>query len=169
MIAHLFFEVKEDKIVRQVEQYGECWVYSGDSGSVCLDCEGMKVFGSRGEIAFSALRFGELPASMQNRQAEFEEGWRGIEVGDFEMAWETASRLAVPMVPSEDYRHKLSAPTIELQEEMIESTQRVADACKRGLNRPELKATDREYLENLLARTEADLRHQRTQLEKLRL
>lgn len=174
MTTHLFFEVEADKVIRQVEQYGDCWVYSGDTRSFCLDSEGMAVFGTRPQGDFSSLRDGELPASLESRRAEFEQGWSVIDAATFEAAWEAASRLAVSRsdtaLPSGQRLGDgtIAVPTIPLQEKLVESMQAVVNACDLRLRNPNLAGEDRSYLEDLLARTQADLEIRRRGLERMR-
>ena len=76
--AVFFIEVENDLASRQVEQYGDCWVYSGDPESYC-HLDDFDAYGSLTDDPFSLL--GELP-------------FVKIERSEFECAWDEAKKCA---------------------------------------------------------------------------
>lgn len=72
VIFTYYIEVHEDMVIRQVEQYGDCWIYSGDAESYCL-YDGFEVYGCLTDQSYSSLLkdmpFIEIGAS------DFAEAW----------------------------------------------------------------------------------------------
>ena len=59
--------------------------------------------------------------------------------------------------------------SIEAQEKLIDSIQGVITACEHWLNHFGPDAEDRQYIEDLMAKTQTELERQREKLEQLRL
>lgn len=67
-----YFEIHDDHATRQIERYGDCWVYSGDSSSYCP----REDFDAHGELTKEAFSsFSDLPLAAISEQ-EFESAWQ---------------------------------------------------------------------------------------------
>lgn len=73
-----YFEVEDDRVIRQVERYGDCWVYSGDPRSYCprRNIDGFDAYGECTPTPFSEI------------SAEID--LIGIPKAEFERAWQSA-------------------------------------------------------------------------------
>lgn len=80
--VEFFLEVEGDVVQRQIERYGECWVYSGDTESYCPreSIDGIDAFGSLSENPFSEIC------------EDF--AFENISEQAFEQAWNTAVQKA---------------------------------------------------------------------------